>query len=187
MHSDDPSQPRNVRLLSKAMRAYLPLSYTLGSNTSLVILFPQSKNPGTVVDYQEKFWTLLRSLRISDPKAWPSDIPTETSAPKWAFCFDGVPWFPAAMTPAHKQRHSRHAPYFTIAMQPKWVFDELFRTPERRRAAVESVRKLMAVFDEIEPSPDLSAYGTEGTTEAHQYYLLDENITSRCPYSDMNT
>ncbi len=90
------------------------------------------------------------------------------------------------MTPAHEQRHSRYAPNFVIAMQPKWVFDNLFRTLEKRRAAVEAVRKLMPAFDEIEPSPDLSAYGTEGTTEAHQYYLLDENKTSHCPFADLD-
>ena len=90
------------------------------------------------------------------------------------------------MTPAHEHRQSRHAPNFTVAMQPKWVFDNLFRTPEKRRAAVDAVRKLMPAYDEIEPSPDLSAYGTEGTTEAHQYYLLDENKTSYCPYEDLD-
>ena len=71
-------------------------------------------------------------------------------------------------------------------MQPKWVFDNLFATPEKRRAAVQAVRKLMPAYDEVEPSPDLSAYGTEGTTEAHQYYLLDENKTACCPYDDMD-
>ena len=66
------------------------------------------------------------------------------------------------------------------------MFDNLFKTPEKRRAAVQAVRKLMPAYDNIEASPDLSAYGTEGTTEAHQYYLLDENKTSYCPYNDLN-
>lgn len=187
MHSEDPTEPRNVRLLASAMRAYLPQSYDMGPNTSLVIIHPTSPNVTfSVESYQQKFWHLLRGLRTCDPKPWPSDIPAETNEPKWAFCFDGVPWFPAAMTPAHEQRHSRQAPNFTIAMQPKWVFDNLLRTPEKRRAAVEAVRKLMPTYDDVEPSPDLSAYGTEGTTEAHQYYLLDENKTSYCPYSDLD-
>ena len=71
-------------------------------------------------------------------------------------------------------------------MQPKWGSDNLFTTPEERRAAVQAVRKLMPACDEIEPSPDLSAYGTEGTTEAHQYYLLDKNKTAYCPCDDMD-
>lgn len=187
MHSEDSTEPRNIRRLASAMRAYLPQSHSMGPNTSLVIIHPTSPNAKfSVESYRKKFWDTLRGLRICDLEAWPSDIPTETNSPKWAFCFDGVPWFPAAMTPAHEQRHSRHAPNFTIAMQPKRVFDNLFRTPEARRAAVEAVRKLMPAFDEIEPSPDLSAYGTEGTTEAHQYYLLDANKTSYCPFVDLD-
>ena len=186
LHSENPSEPRNIRRLANAMRSYLPLSHSLGAHTSLVICFPRSEETYSVHDYHQKFWDLLRGLRTCDPRAWPSDIPAETDAPKWAFCFDGVPWFPAAMTPAHHQRHSRFAPNFIIAMQPKWVFDNLFATPEKRRAAVQAVRKLMPAYDEVEPSPDLSAYGTEGTTEAHQYYLLDENKTACCPYDDMD-
>ncbi|KAM0795124.1 YqcI/YcgG family-domain-containing protein [Usnea florida] len=192
MHSDDPSEPRNLRLLASAMRAYLPQSHSIGPNTSLVIIHPPASDTNTdcpspsVDSYHHKFWTLLRGLRTCDLKPWPSDIPPRTDDAKWAFCFDGVPWFPAAMTPAHEHRLSRHAPFFTVAMQPKWVFDNLFRTPERRRAAVEKVRTLMPAFDEVDLSPDLSAYGTEGTTEAHQYYLLDENRTSFCPFEDLD-
>ena len=39
---------------------------------------------------------------------------------------------------------------------------------------MEKVRRLMVGFDGVDVSPDLSAYGTEGTTEANQYFLLDE-------------
>jgi len=186
MHSEDVNEPRNIRLLAEAMRAYFPLSHELGNNTSLVIVFPISEESNGVEDYQQKFWDLLRGLRTRDMKDWPEEFPQDTQHPKWTFCFDGVPWFPAVLTPAHVKRHSRYAPNFTIGMQPKWVFDHLFRTPERRRAAVESVRKLMKPYDDIEISPDLSAYGTEGTTESHQYYLLDDNVTASCPYQDLD-
>ena len=186
MHSENPAEPRNVRLLANAMRSYLPLSHTLGANTSLVIIHPKSEITASVDEYRQKFWDLLRGLRTRDSQTWPSDIPVETTASKWAFCFDGVAWFPAAMTPAHRQRNSRFAPNFVIAMQPKWVFDNLFATPEKRRAAVEAVRRLMPTYDEIECSPDLSAYGTDGTTEAHQYFLMDQNTTAKCPFEDMD-
>ena len=190
--SDDPTEPRNLRLLASAMRAYLPLSHHLGPNTSLVIIHPpppassDDNTKPSVDSYRRKFWTLLRGLRSCDLRPWPQDIPPQTDNAKWAFCFDGVPWFPAAMTPAHQRRQSRHAPFFTVAMQPKWVFDNLFRTPETRRAAVEKVRRLMDGFDGVDVSPDLSAYGTEGTTEAHQYFLLDENTRSFCPFADLD-
>ena len=55
-----------------------------------------------------------------------------------------------------------------------------------RRQAVEAVRKLIPPYDTIEISPDLAAYGDEGSTEAHQYFLLDENKTSSCPYNDLD-
>jgi FPC/CPF motif-containing protein YcgG len=186
MYSEDVTEPRNIRLLANAMRAYFPISHELGNNTSLVIIHPTSDAKNTPSDYQQKFWDLLRGLRTRDLKNWPEEFPQDTNDPRWAFCFDGVPWFPAVLTPAHVKRHSRYAPNFTIAMQPKWVFDHLFRTPERRRAAVESVRKILEPFDDIEVSPDLSAYGTEGTTESHQYYLLDDNVTAECPYQNLD-
>ena len=90
------------------------------------------------------------------------------------------------MTPAHEQRQSRRASNFTIAVQPKWVFTNLFKTPEKREKAVQAVRKLMSAYDKVDISPDLAAYGDEGATEAHQYYLLDKNETSECPYDDLD-
>ena len=186
MHSEDSSQTRNVRLVAHALRAYLPQSYSLGSNTSLLIIHPPSKTQHSVDEYRRKFWAILKGLRSCDLQPWPEDIPTETSAAKWAFCFDGVPWFLAAMTPAHEQRLSRRASNFTIAVQPKWVFTQLFKTPEIREKTVQAVRTLIPAYDKIEISPDLSAYGTEGTTEAHQYYLSDENKTSYCPFDELD-
>lgn len=186
MPSADTSEPRNIRLVAAALRAYLPSARSIGANTSLLIVHPPEKVDRTVADYQAAFWALLRGLRTADLKPWPTDVPSETASPKWAFCFDGQPAFLAAMTPAHEARASRNAPNFTVAVQPKWVFDELFATPEKRRSAVEKVRKLMPAYDSIAPSPDLSAYGQEGTTESHQYYLLDKNETAECPYVDMD-
>lgn len=71
-------------------------------------------------------------------------------------------------------------------MQPKCDFDNLFGRPEKRRAAVRAVRKLLPAYDEIERSPDLSAYGTEIMIEAYQYNLLDENKMIYCPYKDLD-
>ena len=55
-----------------------------------------------------------------------------------------------------------------------------------RRHAVEAVRKLIPAYDTVGISPDLAAYGEKGSTEAHQYFLLDENKTSSCPYNDLD-
>jgi uncharacterized protein len=187
LESDDASEPRNMRLIAKALRAYHQMSHSLGSNTSLLLVHPPSDVPEAVNTYKDRFWSILRGLRTCDLEPWPNEIPTEVGASKWMFCFDGVPWFFAAMTPAHEQRHSRHASNFTIAIQPRWVFDQLFRTPEMRRSAVEKVRKLIPAYDAVGISPDLAAYGDKGTTESHQYFLLDENKTAFCPYKDLDS
>ena len=51
---------------------------------------------------------------------------------------------------------------------------------------MQAVRKLMPEYDQVEVSPDLSAYGTEGTTEAKQYFLLDENVSAECPWGSLD-
>jgi FPC/CPF motif-containing protein YcgG len=186
IESDDPSEPRNVRLIGKALRQYLPLSRSCGPNTTLVVLAPPTNSvPRSVEQYNLEFWAFLRGLRVFDTKPWPEDIPTDTSTNKWAFCFDGVPWFPAVLTPAHSKRQSRYTPNLVIVMQPKWIFDILFNTPAKRYGACEKVRALVAEFDEIPVSPDVAHYGEPGTTESRQYYLLDENKRSYCPYPDL--
>jgi FPC/CPF motif-containing protein YcgG len=45
---------------------------------------------------------------------------------------------------------------------------------------------LIPPYDSVDISPDLAAYGDEGSTEAHQYFLLDYNKTSFCPYNDLD-
>ena len=55
MHSENPSEPCNVRLLGKTMRSYFPRSHSIGANTSLVVFFPRSAEPCSVNDYNQKF------------------------------------------------------------------------------------------------------------------------------------
>lgn len=185
--SDDPSEPQNVRLIAPALRAYLHLSHSLGPNTSLVIMgAPTEGEQRSVEEYNTNFWGMLRGLRIWDSVPWPSEVPQDTENEKWAFCFDGQPLFPVALTPAHQKRWSRHAPVPLIALQPKWVLDNLLSTSEKRASATGKVRKLLAQYDQTEISPDLTQYGEVGTSEVHQLCLRDENTTVDCPYSDFD-
>ena len=184
LHSDDPSEPRNVRLIGNALRQYHSTSRLYGPNTTLVALAPPA-SPLSVDQYNLDFWALLRGLRVFNSKAWPRDVPTETSSSKWSFCFDGEPWFLAVLTPSHARRQSRYAQNLVIAVQPKWVLDNLFSTPTKRKGACQKVRALVADFDEIPLSPDLADHGTPGATESRQYYLLDKNEPSNCPYTDL--
>lgn len=187
LHSDDPSEPRNIRLIAPALRAYLRISKSLGPNTSLVIMgAPTSGELRSVEEYNNGFWEMLRGLRISDNKPWPEDFPQQTQNEKWTYCFDGTPLFPVALTPAHQRRWSRHAPVPLIALQPKWVLDKLMSTPEKRASATGKVRKLLAEYDQIDISPDLTQYGEAGTSEIHQLCLRDENETQECPFEDFD-
>ncbi|KAF2212824.1 hypothetical protein CERZMDRAFT_90674 [Cercospora zeae-maydis SCOH1-5] len=187
LESDDPSEPRNVRIVAPALRAYLRMSKSLGDNTSLVIMAaPTDGESRSVDEYNHSFWEMLRGLRIWDSKPWPKEFPQDTHHEKWTYCFDGTPLFPVALTPAHQRRWSRHAPVPLIALQPKWVLDRLLSTPEKRESATGKVRKLLKQYDQVDISPDLTTYGEVGTSEVHQLCLRDENEPADIPFQDFD-
>ncbi|SPJ78790.1 uncharacterized protein FTOL_07181 [Fusarium torulosum] len=182
LESDNPSEPHNVRKVALALAEYLRISSSLGPNTSLVIIGAPSEKQRTVEDYNRTFWDMLRGLRICDLKAWPAEIPQDTEDANWTFCFNGEPVFPVMLTPAHQERWSRHMSVPVIALQPKWVLDNLLRTPEKRKAAQSKVRNLLQKYDTIGVSPDLTDYGAVGTSEIRQLCLQDKNESVQCPY-----
>uniref|UniRef100_A0A4E9EGR2 N-acetyltransferase domain-containing protein n=1 Tax=Gibberella zeae TaxID=5518 RepID=A0A4E9EGR2_GIBZA len=183
LESDNPSEPRNVRKVATALAEYLRISTSLGPNTSLVIIGAPSEKERTIEEYNHTFWDMLRGLRICDPKAWPKDIPQDTEDAKWTFCFSGQPIFPVMLTPAHQERWSRHMSVPLIALQPKWVLDNLLQTPEKRKSAQSKVRGLLQKYDTIGISPDLTDYGTTGTSEIRQLCLQDKNESVQSSFS----
>ncbi|KAJ4138417.1 hypothetical protein NW768_002248 [Fusarium equiseti] len=186
LESDDPSEPRNVRKVALSLAEYLRISTSLGPNTSLVIIGAASERPRTVEEHNRTFWDMLRGLRICDPKAWPKEIPQDTEDAKWTFCFNGEPVFPVMLTPAHQERWSRHMSVPVIALQPKWVLDNLLGTPEKRKAAQSKVRRLLQKYDTVGISPDLTAYGADGSSEVRQLCLQDTNESVQCPYRNFD-
>ncbi|CZR45686.1 uncharacterized protein FPRO_15138 [Fusarium proliferatum ET1] len=187
LESDNPSEPRNVRKVALALVEYLRMSTSLGPNTSLVVIGGPSEKQRTVEEHNRTFWDMLRGLRICDPRPWPEDIPQDTKDAKWTFCFNGEPVFPVMLTPAHQKRWSRHMSVPMIALQPKWVLDNLLGTPEKRKAAQSKVRNLLQKYDTIGVSPDLTAYGAVGTSEARQLCLQDKNESVQCPYRNFDS
>ncbi|KAF4959450.1 hypothetical protein FGADI_1671 [Fusarium gaditjirri] len=187
LESDNPSEPRNVRKVALSLASYLRISTSLGPNTSLVIIGAPSEKQRTVEEHNRTFWDMLRGLRICDPKAWPEEIPQDTEDARWTFCFNGEPVFPVMLTPAHQKRWSRHMSVPVIALQPKWVLDNLLGTPEKRKAAQGKVRNLLQKYDTIGVSPDLTAYGAVGTSEARQLCLQDKNESVQCPYRNFDS
>ena len=185
LDSDDLSSASNVSAVAWALIDYLPQSYQLGPNTSLVILCNTSQHPRSVQAYHDAYWSFLKSLRALDPKPWPADFPEKIDTDNWCFCFNGIPTFTVVQTPAHEQRQSRYAPNLSVVIQPKWIFDVLFSTPKKRTGALKTVRELLRDYDSIPVSPDLKNYGDEGSRESQQYFLLDENKTALCPYETL--
>lgn len=187
LQSDNPAEPRNIRLIGPALKSYLETARSLGPNTSLVIIGAPSSSSRTVQQHNYDFWNMLRGLRIYDQRAWPEDFPAKTESEKWTFCYNGEPIFPVMLTPSHTRRFSRHMSVPVIALQPKWVLDKLLSTTERREAATGKVRKLLKEYDSIDVSPDLTSYGQVGTSEVRQLCLNDENTTVECPYQDFDS
>lgn len=183
--SDHLSSISNVTAVASALTIYLPQSRQLGPNTSLVILCKLSPHARSVQNYQDIYWSFLKTLRSLDPHPWPAEFPEAIDTDNWCFCFAGIPTFTVVQTPAHQQRQSRHAPNLRIVIQPKWIFDVLFSTPKKRIGALRTVRALLREYDSVPLSPDLKNYGEEGSRESQQYFLLDENVPAQCPYDTL--
>ncbi|KAH7923316.1 hypothetical protein BV22DRAFT_1048273 [Leucogyrophana mollusca] len=184
--SDDLSDRRHIRALASALSVYLPQAHALGPNTSLVLLARKNDSPRTIDQYNSEFWQLLDGLAKLDTKPWPAHVPRDINTDKWCFCFGGEPFFTVIQTPAHQVRRSRYAQGLTIVFQPKWIFDILFSSDAKRAGALAKVRALLAKYDPIAVSPELKNYGDEGSREAKQYFLLDENIPAPCPYDRLS-
>jgi len=185
--SDNPSEPRNLHHIGPAIRTYLSAAHSLGPNTSLVIICAPGDDIATVEDYTERFWNFLRGLRICDTKPWPSNVPADTNDEQWTFCFNGEPIFPIALTPAHEKRRSRYASNLIIAMQPKWVIDNLMSTPEKRVHATTTVRGLLRDYDDVDVSPDLANFGEKGASEGRQLVIRDDNEAGwEIPFKNMD-
>ena len=182
----DLSSPDQVRQVAASLGSYLPRSRALGPNTSLVILSPITEEIQSVEEYSRIFWNFLLSLAQHDRSPWPVEIPRQMDSPRWTFCFNGESVFTAALTPAHMARRSRYAPCFCVVFQPKWIFDILFATPERKVAAMKKVRDLVAEFDDVAISPDLKEYGQEDGRESLQYFLMDTNKSTECPFKSLS-
>ncbi|PSR79476.1 hypothetical protein PHLCEN_2v7001 [Hermanssonia centrifuga] len=181
LDSDDIGDPRHARTVASALMQYLPRARALGPNTSLVVLTKHTNDTRTVEEYNVLFWKLLDGLARLDEVAWPANVPKDIDTERWCFSFNGESVFAAVQTPAHQQRLSRYADSLTVAFQPKWVFDILFSTDAKRESAKTKVRRLLSKYDVIPVSPLLSNYGDDGTREAQQYFLMDENIPAPCP------
>jgi uncharacterized protein len=175
-----------VSHLVEALREFVAKAPNLGKRTSLVAFFEHDGQDRTLDGWRQQFWQILQQLHDADTEPWPDDIPTDTDAPNWEFCFAGMPMFVVANTPAHQQRASRGFEYLAITFQPRFVFDDLSEDSPQGHNARKVIRARLRAYDAVPPSPLLGGFGAPGNREWTQYFLDDEDTAlsadRRCPF-----
>lgn len=182
--SSEPDTQDAAKELAAALQSFVPNARGFGKNTSLVVFFKKSRDLG-VDAYEKVFWDILNKIHQLDARPWPRDIPVEPESRLWEFSFAGEPIFVVCNTPSHQARKSRYSKNFMITFQPRWVFNGVIGegAPNSDRIKRE-IRRRLDIFDSVEPSPDLGAYGDESNREWKQYFLQDQNTprTGGCPF-----
>jgi len=185
----DPRSTQAITEVAQLLQEYGKCSRDTGKYASLVIFFEPSKDLSddfSIEDYEQIFWSVLTRVNAADTTPWPDHISTDPSHHSWEFCFDGHPYFAFCATPAHVLRRSRHTPYFVIAFQPRWVFEEINDSTVMGRNMKKLIRNKLVEYDNIPAHPSLKWYGQEDNLEWRQYFLRDdESVPSKCPYTYM--
>ncbi|MCA1065077.1 YqcI/YcgG family protein [Rossellomorea sp. AcN35-11] len=175
--------------LSDLLKQYGKISRDTGKYASLVVFFhsdEREEEKPSIEDYRDMFWTLLNRTHELDEGPWPEGIAEDPHHHTWEFCFDGEPYFAFCATPAHTVRKSRHFPYFLLAFQPRWVFDEINASTSFGQKLKKVIRKRLIEYDEREAHPSLKWYGQEDNHEWKQYYISDDDSSpSKCPFMNM--
>lgn len=184
--AEDPENDEAAIKLAYLLKQYGQISRETGNYASLVVFFNSTELEGdhnSVESYEKIFWTMLNRVHDLDDKEWPENIAKDPHDHTWEFCFDGEAYFAFCATPAHTVRKSRHFPYFMLAFQPRWVFDEINSSTTFGQKLKKVIRKRLVEYDEMEPHPSLKWYGQKDNYEWKQYYLSDDDSSlSKCPF-----
>jgi len=186
----DPREEQSIKMLAQCLKDYTKASRTFGKYTTLTVFFHtphDMQDSFEVADYQQLFWSILNNLTNLDEMNWPEGIPMEPTHHEWEFCFHGEPYFISCATPAHKLRKSRHFSTLLMAIQPRWIFDDINDTTAFGRKIKKLIRQRIADYDTVPGHPDLKWYGQEDSYEWKQYFLSDDNHSpSKCPFLRMS-
>ncbi|MGG1675359.1 YqcI/YcgG family protein [Neobacillus sp. NRS-1170] len=176
----------NAKQLADMLEAYSNCFREIGSYTSLIIFYEPrrellEKTP--VEKFELLFWKQLNLVQEFDQVKWPNHIPQDPHDSLWEFCYHGEQYFIFCATPSHKNRLSRHFPYFMLAITPRFVLEQ-FSSSESKAAKIKaSIRKRLSEYDTIAIHPNLNTYGKNDNYEWKQYFLHDDDTTlSRCPF-----
>ncbi|MDQ8736800.1 YqcI/YcgG family protein [Paenibacillus sp. LHD-38] len=187
--ASDPRDEQAITEVSQLLRQYGESAHETGKYASLVIFFKtpeELRSSYTIEDYEELFWSVLSRVSAKDETPWPDAISTDPSHHSWEFCYDGHPYFAFCSTPAHTVRKSRLSPYFLIAFQPRFVFEEINDSTPFGRNMKKLIRQKLVEYDGVPAHPSLKWYGQEDNQEWKQYFLRDdESSPSKCPYTYM--
>jgi FPC/CPF motif-containing protein YcgG len=170
--------------IAAMLQSFIPCARSFGKNTSLVVFFNEVTDFG-IENYEEIFWNILNSISSYDTCEWPINTPNNPNDSLWEFSFAGEPIFVVCNTPSHKVRRSRFSKNFMITFQPRWVFEGVIGNGAPNSEKIKSeIRRRLSLFDEIPPSPDLGAYGSNHNHEWKQYFLQDTNESrnKKCPF-----
>jgi FPC/CPF motif-containing protein YcgG len=182
--SNDINSVEACKNIAAMLQCFIPCARSFGKNTSLVVFFNEVTDFG-IERYEEIFWNILNSTSSLDARAWPRNIPNDSNDSLWEFSFAGEPIFVVCNTPSHKARRSRFSKNFMITFQPRWVFEGVIGDGAPNSEKIKSeIRRRLSLFDEIPPSPDLGAYGSNDNHEWKQYFLQDTNEprNQKCPF-----
>lgn len=176
--------------LARLLKKFTQNSRKFGKYTSLIVFYETTRNIIDNMkepDYENLFWQQLNQLTNLDNKKWPRHIPTDPHNPRWEFCFHGEQYFVYCATPSHKNRMSRHFPYFMLAITPRWVLEEFHTDPAIASKIKSKIRERLNNYDSIGAHSELKSYGNEDNYEWKQYFLRDdETELSECPFHRFN-
>ncbi|MUK88109.1 hypothetical protein GMD78_06835 [Ornithinibacillus sp. L9] len=182
----DPRERSTIFELSELLRDFTKSSREFGKYTSLVVFYQlpeEVKTTYSVKQFEQLFWEQLNGLAAIDRIEWPSDIPIDAHHHMWEFCFEGERYFIYCATPAHKHRKSRQYETMMLAITPRWVFREFYKTNPHAIKIKNMVRKRLSNYDSASIHPHLNSYGNEDNFEWKQYFLRDDYTSlSECPF-----
>lgn len=169
--------------LADALRQYARSARDIGEQSSLIAIFPADEARASLEEHRRRFWDVIAGLMQRDLDPWPAHIPSSPEEHLWEFCFSGEPMFVFASSPAYVQRRSRSTETFTIAFQPRFMFDKLFERPTQLSRAMALIRQRVKIYDGISTHPDLGLYHESRNREWRQYVIPDNNKPERgrCP------
>lgn len=190
-----PNRQETIHALAGALRSYGQCSRQTGEYASLITIFAtdfatdfateaeHTDHEAKIVSYETLFWSILRQLHALDGQTWPAEFAQDPDNPTWEFVFAGEPYFAFCATPAHKLRKSRHFPWFLIAFQPRFVFEQFNDGSPYGQKMKAIIRKRLESYDDAPVHPALKSYGQADNHEWKQYFLRDDDSApSKCPF-----